>query len=180
MLDSPQEQKAIVCSGSYLISAASDRRKLYNVTESRLRNLLQRFFGEKSLVPGDEDVGKSQEAGEIIVGNDLHRKVLKKQFDFLLINIEAQIPNLSRFYCFDDRACVDEGPPARVYQHNTLFHPGYSVLINQMKRFRDKRRVQRDDVRAGHKLVQAYVPDSEVAAGLVGLNVISEQVTSKS
>ena len=49
-----------------------------HIIESCVRNLLKRFARRKGLVPGNCDVRKSEEAGKIIVGNDLRGEVFRK------------------------------------------------------------------------------------------------------
>ena len=48
------------------------------VGESRLRDVLQSLLGEETLMAGDDDVGKGEQARENVISDDLIRQVFEK------------------------------------------------------------------------------------------------------
>jgi hypothetical protein len=53
------------------------------------------FSPEESLVASDDDIWKSEQPREHIVAKNQPRTILKKDFFFLLVNIEAEITDLA-------------------------------------------------------------------------------------
>src|SRR6266508_1016477 len=122
------------------------------VGERRLRDALQCFFGEETLMTGDDDVGKGEQAREDVVTDDLIRQVFKEEIGLLLINVQAEIAYPARLQSFDHRLRVNQCATARVDQHHSGLHLSERLIINQVMCLRRQRAVQSDYVRGGEEM----------------------------
>jgi hypothetical protein len=90
---------AYACFGRIEISRPASERLIVlefgDVVDGYGRDVQQGFSREKSLVAGDNHIWKSEQLRKHFVAKDQPRTILKKDFFFLLVNIEAEITDLA-------------------------------------------------------------------------------------
>lgn len=136
-------------------------------------------MGEEGLVAGDSDVWKGGEAHEVVVVDDTARKVLEKDALFFLVNIEAEVADLSGFNGTNGIAGVKKGSAAGIDNHHASFHFFNGLPADEVLGLGEERAVQADDVAAGEKFVEADVATAEVGDGAILLDVVGEDPASK-
>ncbi|KFJ89677.1 hypothetical protein ACP87_07715 [Pseudomonas oleovorans] len=85
-----------------------------DVVQCRAGDGIECFVGEKSLVRGDDDVGKAQQAGQSIVLQRQVGMILEEQFRLFFVDVQAQVAELAAFQRLDQCRRVDQRAAAGV------------------------------------------------------------------
>src|SRR5215468_9262654 len=150
-----------------------------DIGERRLRDVFQSFFGEETLVAGDDDVRKGEQAREDIILDDLIRQIFKEEIGLFLINVQAEIPYPARLQCFNHRLRINQCAAARIDQHDAGFHLAERLGANQVTRLRSQRTVQGDNVRSGEEMRARNIAQAEPLAVRIWKRITSQQLATE-
>jgi len=112
------------------VSAAAGGFEFGEALEGGLGDFAEGVVSEEGLVAGDEDIGKGEEAGELVVFQDLRGAVLKEKAGFFLVDVDGEVADVALFEATDDGGGIKDGPPAGVDQEDTFFHLSEGVVID--------------------------------------------------
>src|SRR5215475_2301426 len=146
-----------------------------DIGERRLRDIFQGFFGEETLMAGDDDIRKGEQAREDIIPDDLIGQIFKEEIGLFLINVQAEIPYPTRLQSFNHRLRINQCAAARVDQHDAGFHLAERLGANQMTRLRSQRAVQGDNVRSGEEMSARDIPQAEPLAVRIRERIMRQQ-----
>jgi len=132
--------------------------------------------GEEGLMAGDEDIGKGEEAGELVVLENLRGAVFKEEARLLFVDIDGQVADVTLFEATDDSGGIEDGPAAGVDQEDPFFHLGEGVVVDEVKGGGKEGDVKGEDVGFPEKFFLRDVA-AEVGEFRMGLGVESQDST---
>jgi hypothetical protein len=88
--------------------------------------------GQKSLMAGDQNIGKGHESGDEVVLQDVFRMILKKQLVFFFVHVQSQETDFSRFNGADDFPGIDQTASTCIDEHDALFHFCQALFVDQV------------------------------------------------
>src|SRR5262249_50708303 len=91
------------------------------------RDFRQCFLSKKSLVRGDEHIGKGKEARQFVILQDLSGQIFKENALLFFVHVESHTAESTGFQRRDQRFSVDKRAAADVDQDRARLH--------QLKRF---------------------------------------------
>eukprot|EP00179_Madagascaria_erythrocladioides_P015234 CAMPEP_0198365492 /NCGR_PEP_ID=MMETSP1450-20131203/154196_1 /TAXON_ID=753684 ORGANISM="Madagascaria erythrocladiodes, Strain CCMP3234" /NCGR_SAMPLE_ID=MMETSP1450 /ASSEMBLY_ACC=CAM_ASM_001115 /LENGTH=814 /DNA_ID=CAMNT_0044072943 /DNA_START=52 /DNA_END=2497 /DNA_ORIENTATION=+ len=153
-----------------------------DIVQGGLCNGLDGGLGEKRLVGRDDHVGVAAQQSQLVVEHNLARVVFKEaNFRLILVDIDAQRPNLAGLEAVNDCLGLDQRTARCVDESGSRLHGGYGVLVDEVVGGREQRAVQRDNVGLAQNVVEVL---NVAEAGLLDqrvvlVDIVAEQVCAK-
>ena len=147
--------------------------KVEQVPHRCVGNVRKRFFGQKGLVRGDDDVRHGDQPRQRVVLQNVSRVVLKKDVGFLFVNVKTSRADLAGLDACKQCLGIDQRAARGVDKDHALFHGCKALCVHHMARFGRERAVERNDVALAEQLVKRHVGERGV---ICGERVIAEDI----
>ena len=130
----------------YLIRVQSAIREVQCVLQGSLCDGLQSFFGEKSLMGGDHDIGEGQESGGGGMFQNLVRTVLEDVVRLFLVDIQTNSGEFMQADPLNQVLGLDQSTSGGVDENHAVLHLLDGVELDQVVGGIHQRAVKRDQI----------------------------------
>jgi len=136
--------------------------------KSGLRDIPQGVVRQEGLVPGNKDIGESEEPSKNIVLKNLRGAVLKKKASFFLIDVDGEMADLAPFQATDNGGSIKDGAAAGVDQKDAFFHEVEGLVVDEVAGGGKKGDVESDNVRLAKNLLRRDIAAEFGGIGMRG------------
>ena len=140
-----------------LVGEGEAGKEVADVLQSGGGNVRHGFAREERLMGREQHIVKGEQAGEHVVLNDGIGDILVEVAALFLIDIETGRADMARLEPIDKCLSVDESATTCVDNHDSLFHLGNGIGVDNVMVVLGERAVQGDDVRFAEEGVEGDI-----------------------
>ena len=118
------KRRALLRRGAERIGTGPPGKKSFQILIGDARDIVKRFFGQKALVRGDDDIRMRSKQRQYGVSVDLCAFVLVKDAFFFLVHVQSGAPNAPCPQGVEQRLTVNQLAARGIDDKNAVLHPG--------------------------------------------------------